>query len=182
MQNNQTRTLDRPILKTDRLKLRRPDTGDIASIVAIAGDWEVSRRLGRVPHPYGEKDAVFFLGTVVPKEWTWAITWLETGELIGMVGLSPAPGDQTAELGYYLSPRFWGIGVATEAGKAVVHHGFVAIGFQSLISHYFSDNPASGRVLRKLGFIETGPVTRPCLAVGSMQPSVEMHLDRGRSG
>jgi hypothetical protein len=51
MQNNQTRTLDRPILKTDRLKLRRPDTGDIASIVAIAGDWEVSRRLGRVPHP-----------------------------------------------------------------------------------------------------------------------------------
>jgi [ribosomal protein S5]-alanine N-acetyltransferase len=66
----------------------------------MAGDWEVARRLGRVPHPYSEKDAFSFLETVVPNEWVWAITRLESGELVGMVGLNPGPGHDTAELGY----------------------------------------------------------------------------------
>jgi [ribosomal protein S5]-alanine N-acetyltransferase len=180
MENRHIRTLDRPVLNTGWLLLRQPDTGDIGSTMAIAGDWEVARRLGRVPHPYGEKDAFFFLETVVPNEWVWAITWLESGQLVGMVGLSPGPRNETAELGYYIARRSWGIGIATEAAKAVVDYGFDTLRLRRLTSGYFLDNPASGRVLSKLGFVEIGRATRPCLATGSILPSVEMRLDAGR--
>jgi [ribosomal protein S5]-alanine N-acetyltransferase len=149
----------------------------------MAGDWEVARRLGRVPHPYSEKDAFSFLETVVPNEWVWAITRLESGELVGMVGLNPGPGHDTAELGYYVARGSWGIGIATEAAKRVVGYGFGTLGLRRLTSGYFLDNPASGRVLSKLGFVEVGRATRPCLATGSTLRSIEMRLEAGeRSG
>jgi RimJ/RimL family protein N-acetyltransferase len=182
MENRDTRTSDLPVLKTGRLVLRQPDTGDIGSIIGIAGDWEVARRLGRVPHPYSERDAFLFLETVVPKEWVWAITFLESGELIGMVGLSPGPGRESAELGYYVARRYWGIGIATEAAASAVDYGFDALGLRRLTAGYFRDNPASGCVLGKLGFVEVGRATRPCLATGWVLPSVEMRLEAaGRS-
>ena len=178
MRNPDTWTTDRPELKTERLLLRQPNTGDIGSIIAIAGDWEVSRRLGRVPHPYHEKDALFFLENVVPHEWTWAITWLESGELVGMVGLAPGQlGENAAELGYYVARKAWGRGIATEAGRAVVRYGFDTLKLPRLTSGYFVDNPASGRVLSKLGFVETGRSTRLCVAIGSILPSIEMQLE-----
>ena len=180
MQNSDIKASDCPVLKTERLLLRGPDARDVGAIVSIAGDWEVSRRLGRVPHPYSEKDARFFLETVVPNELTWAITWPETGELIGMVGLKPEAGGTAAELGYWVARRWWGIGIATEAARAVVDYAFDTLQRPWLTAGYFLDNPASGRVLGKLGFVETGPEMRPCLAVGSTLPSMELQLEAGR--
>jgi nicotinate dehydrogenase subunit A len=52
MPGGDERTKQRPALQTERLMLRRPDAGDVGSITAIVGDWEVVRRLARVPHPY----------------------------------------------------------------------------------------------------------------------------------
>src|ERR1700722_5300412 len=182
MPTAEERTRDRPILETARLRLRRPEAGDIASIMAIAGDWDVARRLSRVPHPYGETDARFFLETIVPTEWTWAITFRASGELIGMTGLTPQPAHDVAELGYYVARPHWGIGIATEAARAVVEYGFRAAGLARLTSGYFLDNPASGRVLRKLGFVEVGRTERHSLASGSTAPSVEMLLDAAPPG
>jgi RimJ/RimL family protein N-acetyltransferase len=59
-------------LDTARLHLRPPVEQDAAAIIAIAGDWEVARRLGRVSHPYTDADVRFFLDYVVPSEPTWA--------------------------------------------------------------------------------------------------------------
>ena len=83
MSNGDERIKARPTLKTERLLLRRPETGDARAIMGIVGDWEVVRRLTRVPHPYSESDAHFFLNTVVPDEWVWAITWRESREVVG---------------------------------------------------------------------------------------------------
>jgi RimJ/RimL family protein N-acetyltransferase len=168
----------RSVLETARLALRRPDSGDIAAIVAIAGDWEIARRLARVPHPYGEADARFFLEKIVPAEWVWAITLRASQELVGMVGLTPDAEPTTAELGYYVARRHWGQGIATEAARSVVACGTDRLGLRRITSGHFVDNPASGRVLSKLGFVQTGRAERPCLATGeSGRPSVELHLD-----
>ena len=177
MLNGDERTKERPTLKSERLLLRRPDVGDIGSIMAIVGDWEVVRRLARVPHPYRETDAHFFLNTVVPNEWVWAITLRESREMVGMVGLTPEADPDTVELGYYVAHGHWGKGIATEAAGLVVHHGIHSLGLRRIRSGHFVDNPASGRVLSKLGFIEIGRSERPCLAIGSTQPSVEVHLE-----
>lgn len=169
---------ERPELVTERLSLRRPDDRDVDHIVGIVGDWEVARRLARVPHPYGPADARFFLEQVVPAEWVWAITLLDSDELIGAIGLTPEAAAETAELGYWLSPSHWGRGITTEAANPVVSFGFETLGLPHLTSGYFVDNAASGRVLEKLGFVQTGRVMRPCLAVGSERPAVTMQLRR----
>jgi [ribosomal protein S5]-alanine N-acetyltransferase len=78
-------------------------------------------------HPYGEEDAQFFLDIIVRNEWVWAIIWRTSGELVGMIGLTPEAGHDAAELGYYVDRRHWGIGIATEAAKAVVYHGIHAL-------------------------------------------------------
>ena len=168
----------RPELTSRRLLLRRPRGGDEPAIVDIVGDWEVARRLSRVPYPYGSMDARFFLEQVVPDEWVWAITLHGSDQLLGVVGLTPEEGTGTAELGYWLSRRQWGRGIATEAAKAVVAYGFDVLDLPWITSGYFEENPASGRVLGKLGFVETSRARRGCLAVGADVPSVEMRLSR----
>lgn len=173
---------NRPDLATERLILRRPDDRDVDAIVSVVGDWEVARRLARVPHPYGPADARFFLDHVVPAEWVWAVTLRDCDALLGAIGLTPEQGVDAAELGYWLSPTHWGNGITTEAARAVVAFGFENLGLPVLTSGYFEDNPASGGVLRKLGFVETGRVMRPCLAAGGEVPSVTMELTHPTQG
>ena len=172
---------DRPTLRTERLLLRRPEYDDIEAIVRIAGDWEIARRLARMPHPYGAAEARYFLDEIVPNEFVWAATSRETGEIIAIIGLAPEPDQREAELGYYVSRDWWGHGIATEAGRAVVAYGIDVLALDRIFSGHFADNPGSGRVLLKLGFAETGRGERFCLAEGSMKPSVEMELRRNAS-
>jgi RimJ/RimL family protein N-acetyltransferase len=161
-------------LDTARLHLRQPVEQDADAIISIAGDWEVARRLARVPHPYTDADARFFLNHVVPNEPTWAILWRETSRLIGVISLAPAPDGQSAELGYYIARGHWGRGVATEAALAVAKVGFESFGYFKLTSGFHADNPASGRVLAKLGFTIVGASSRPCLADGKDKSSVDV--------
>ena len=169
---------DRLDLATDRLILRRPNYSDVDAIVKGVGLWEVARRLARVPYPYGPDDARFFLDKIVPAEWVWAVTLRGSDVLLGTIGLTPEAGADTAELGYWLIPAQWGKGIATEAARAVVAFGFKNLGLSVITSGFFEDNPASGRVLHKLGFIETRRVMRPCLAAGASALSVRMKLSR----
>ncbi|MEG8054909.1 GNAT family N-acetyltransferase [Sphingomonas aerolata] len=114
---------NRPDLATERLSLRRPNDRDVDAIVGVVGNWEVARRLARVPHPYGPADARFFLDHVIPAEWVWAVTLLGSDTLLGVIGLTPEEGADAAELGYWLSPAHWGSGITTEAARAVVAFG-----------------------------------------------------------
>lgn len=168
---------ERPVLTTERLVLRHPRDDDIPAIIAIAGDLDVARRLARIPHPYGEADARFFLDEVVPRELVWVLTARTPARVVGVAGLAPSEHGGVAELGYYLAPAYWGQGLATEAARAILDFGFGVAGYSSIVASYFVSNPASGRVLRKAGFVETGRAESRCLATGLVEPSVSMLLD-----
>lgn len=165
-----------PTLHTARLRLRRPYEGDIDAIVRLADDWEVASRLGRLPHPYTHDDARFFLEEIVPAEWAWAIEDAASGALLGMVGLTPGEDGTSAELGYWLGREHWGRGFATEAAGAVVRYAREGLRLATLTSAHFTDNPASGRVLGKLGFSIDGHALQPCLALGRDLPSTRFSL------
>ena len=167
---------DRLILETERLILRCPSDRDIPAIIAMAGNLEVSRRLSGIPHPYSEADARFFLDEVVFDGWTWGITLKPSDTLIGIVGLTPEADSHIAELGYYIDRRHWGRGIATEAAQRVIHHGLTTLNLRQIISDHFINNPASGRVLAKLGFTRIGKDKRPCLATGTIEPSANLLL------
>src|SRR5699024_10331451 len=77
----------------------------------------------------------------------------EGAKLIGSAGIS-RDGDDV-ELGYWIARAHWGQGYATEAARAVLSQAR-ALGHKQLVASHFVDNPASGRVLRKVGFCPTG--------------------------
>ena len=81
-----------------------------------------------------------------------AIVLPDSGKLIGNCGLRRKQhNDWEADVGFELSPEFWGRGFATEAGKAMVKFGFSDLKLHRISSWCIADNAASGRVLEKLG-------------------------------
>ncbi len=165
-------------LRTDRLALRPPAATDADDIVRYAGDIDVARNLARVPHPYGPEDAAFFLNDIVPGACVWAVERFEDTHFLGVISLSPFDGAADAELGYWFGKPFWGNGYATEAARAVVAYAD-ARGLSLLSSGYFDFNPASGRVLEKVGFEKTGLSTRTSAANRAARLHVEMTRRRG---
>lgn len=143
-------------VRTRRLTLR-PGWPEDAPALARAIDHEaVVRNLSRVPWPYSIEAAETFLA-----HWTdtrFLVFEHQAGAvaLIGCVGIDPA-GNETHELGYWFTPGAWGKGYATEAARGVLAAARAA-GIRRVTSGHFVDNPASGRVLRKLGFRPTGRV------------------------
>ena len=91
-----------------------------------------------------------------------------------MVGLTLDQSDATLELGYYLARSHWGCGIATEAGAAITAYGLGLAGPGRIVAGYHDDNPASGRVLAKLGFVAVGTGERHCLATGTSHRSIEL--------
>ncbi len=73
------------------------------------------------------------------------------GELIGVAGLDRMP-DGEVELGYWIARDHWNRGYACEAARHMIEIARAELKLPRLVAGYFVDNPASGRVLEKLGF------------------------------
>jgi RimJ/RimL family protein N-acetyltransferase len=114
----------------------------------------------RIPWPYALGDAESFLADPRPEGGLFCLILSHEGRdggapaLVGGIGVRPA--ERGDELGYWLTPDAWGRGYATEAGRAVLGMARHALGCRRLVASHYVDNPASGRVLRKLGFRPTG--------------------------
>lgn len=149
-------------IKTQRLTLRPFNESDAGRIAYLAGDYDVARMCGRVPHPYPLSAAYSFLGTIkkareTGAEHAFAVTAPFDG-LIGAIGVNRIgdPADATWELGYWFGMPYWGLGYASEAGRALMDWARDQLGAKVFGAGHFVDNPASGNVLRKLGFVHTG--------------------------
>lgn len=145
--------------RTQRLMLRPGWTEDAPELARAIGHHEVIRNLSRVPWPYTPDDARAFLTrTGESGSASLLVCALEhgTSRIVGGVGFGPYDGEPH-ELGYWITPDAWGRGYATEAGEALVHIARM-LRIPRLTAGHYVDNPASGRVLRKLGFRATGRV------------------------
>ena len=137
-----------PTLETTRLKLRPYSEADIPELVPLIGAREVAATTLRIPHPYTEQDARDSQET--GRIWL-AITLLSDSRQIGGIGLRVDDQHQHAELGYWLGVPYWGEGYATEAARELLHCGFEDLGLHRIFASHFKHNPASGRILVKLG-------------------------------
>jgi len=166
-----------PTLTTPRLFLRAPAATDAAAIAALANDLAVARWLSRMPHPYGLDDARAYIADVVPKEWAWLIAEREDRRVLGVISLWPAASADAVELGYWIGRPFWGQGYATEAAGAVVAHGRKALAGRPFVASFAEDNPASARVLAKLGFAPVGRSERHIRSLGVSRPHIDVRLE-----
>ncbi len=158
-------------LSTPRLRLRTPEAADARNIAVLANDPDVARMTTRMPHPYSPADAEMFLKACAEhdprRERVFAIEQAN-GVLVGMMGFHPNPAGRT-EIGYWLGRPYWGQGLATEAALAALAWAERDWGRRYVLAGHFADNPASGQVLCKTGFLYTGDVEpRHSLARGDV--------------
>ena len=146
--------------RTDRLLLRPGWREDAPALYAAIAEEAIVRNLASAPWPYTLADAEAFLSTepdpAQPRMLIFRRT-LDAPELAGAIGFGRRP-EGGIEFGYWIARRFWGRGFATEAGRAVIAFARDSLRLQRLNAGHFLDNPASGRVLEKLGFKPTGIV------------------------
>jgi len=96
--------------------------------------------------------------------------------MIGSIGLRPIIRNKISELGFWYGQASWGYGYATEVGNAVIEHAFNDLNLTKIIAGHFVANPASGKVLKKLGFLQIGRSPRECMAQNKMLAHVELEL------
>lgn len=171
-------------IRSERLFLRPGWPEDWREIVDRIDDERVIRNLSRAPWPYTEDDARRLVSAPQDTTLPHFVITLPGGDgarILGCIGLLNAGGGEV-ELGYWIAREHWGQGYATEAARAVL--GLAqALGHRRLVAHHFADNPASGRVLAKLGFRQTGHLReRPCAVRGGLTPAIAYALDLDAPG
>ena len=164
--------------RTPRLLLRPGFPEDAPALAQAIGDELIVRNLSTAPWPYGIRDAEAFLASardpVLPSFLVFERT-AGAPRLIGSCGLGRRPSG-AVEMGYWIARSHWGRGFATEACTALL--GIArALGLPQLEASHFIDNPASARVLDKLGFVSTGLIApRMSCARGAEMPARLMRL------
>ena len=164
------------MMETERLILRPWRESDAEALFKYASDPDVGPRAGWPPHKSVD-ESMQIIRTVFNTPTMWAVELKETGEAIGCVGYLPAsvsnlqiPDDQ-CEVGYWIGKPYCGRGICTEALRLVIDYCFNEKHFTILWGDFFPGNPASGRVMQKCGFTDTGrEVLCPNLEIGSDQP------------
>jgi RimJ/RimL family protein N-acetyltransferase len=167
--------------RTPRLLLRPGFPEDAPALAAAIADEAIVRNLVVVPWPYRLRDAEAFLAAprdpILPSLLVFERTRGEP-RLVGSCGLGRRPSG-AVELGYWVARSCWGRGIASEACRALVDIAR-ALALPQLEGSHFVDNPASGRVLEKLGFEPVGIVApRMSCARGHEVPARLMRLQLG---
>lgn len=164
--------------RTERLLLRPGFPEDAPALAAAIADESIARNLANVPWPYSMRDAEAFLASprdpILP-----SLLIFERGDcapqLVGACGLGRRPSG-AVEMGFWIGRSYWGRGYATEACAALIEIART-LGLASVEGSHFLDNPASARVLEKLGFEPIGIVApRLSRARGTEVPARLMRL------
>lgn len=145
-----------PTLNTQRLVLRPFTPGDAPRVQELAGAPEIAATTLRIPHPYPKGYAAQWIaghaGMFEAGEGVvFAIVRRRDAALVGCTGLQCDTENRNAELGYWIGVPYWNRGYATEAARMTVAFGFAGFGLHAIKSSYFGSNPASGRVMEKIG-------------------------------
>jgi RimJ/RimL family protein N-acetyltransferase len=146
--------------RTERLLLRPGWIEDAPALHGAITDKAIVRNLAHAPWPYSMLDAENFLTRERRPTEASSLIFLRSEEaprLIGGIGFGRMPTGEM-ELGYWIARPHWGRGYATEAGRAVLDYARDSLRIPRLAAGHFIDNPASGRVLAKLGFHSLGRV------------------------
>jgi RimJ/RimL family protein N-acetyltransferase len=148
--------IEQPILCTSRLILRRFTLADAPDVQRLAGERDIARYTLSIPHPYADGMAEQWIGShderlASGQGTAFAITLRSGGLLIGAIGLEINQEHHRAELGYWIGKPYWGQGYCTDAARAVVRFAFEDLKLNRVHASHFSNNPASGRVMQKVG-------------------------------
>ena len=164
-------------LQTERLILRSLTLEDAQDVQRFAGDRDIALMVLRIPHPYEDDMAEEWIRACADaykkdEAINFAITLRTDRNLIGTIGLELEQENERAELGYWIGKPYWNLGYATEAARAVVAYSFEVLKLNRIYAYHFTRNPASGRVLKKIGMHYEGCRRQHTKKWGSFEDSI----------
>ena len=178
--------VEQPSLQTERLLLRPFVLADAADVQRLAGEREIAAFTTNIPHPYEDGVAEQWIGTHQEafeqgRAAHWAIVLRDRGLLIGAIGLSIQREHARAEMGYWIGRPYWGRGYCTEAARAVLRYGFTVLGLNRIYAAHMRSNPASGRVMQKIGMRYEGRLRQHVLKWGVFEDLEVYSILKGES-
>ena len=169
-------------IHTERLTLRPPRLSDAKTMARRINDPDILRMTATLPMPYFSLVAEFWLMRAAANwrrgvSYPYAIT-SENDEIMGVVELYKNENNDW-EIGYWIAKKFWGMGYMPEAVKALLSEAFHTLDMAYIDAGHYNDNPASGRVLEKLGFIAKNHTSNTYSVARSQRfTSIEFRLYR----
>ncbi len=150
-----------PEIFTTRLHLRAFAEADAPDVQRLAGDRRVAETTMLIPHPYPDGAAEAWIATheaawELGRGLVFAVTLRASGDLIGAIGFTIKTEPRESEIGYWIGVPYWNQGYCTEAAGALVDYLFQTFHVDCVRAHHFTRNPASGRVMEKIGMQPVG--------------------------
>ncbi len=157
------------ILYSERLTLRPFLQSDAAQVTTYINDPRIYLNVGRIKPGQSVAETRNWIashasGTAGETDFVRAI--MSDNVILGAVGAHRQARTDPFEIGYWIAPEAWGHGYATEAAKTLIGWLEATRDTRVTVSGHFADNPASGRVLSKLGYLYAGRSTMFCLGRG----------------
>ena len=148
-------------VETERLILRKLEQRDAPLYFErISSREAVAKTMLWEPHQHPDETEALVARCVQwyadPTFCRWAIALKSDDTIIGVADLLRFTEDHGCSFAYMIGEEFWGQGYATEALRAIFAYGFDHLGLEQIEADHFSDNPASGRVMQKLGMQHIG--------------------------
>ena len=138
--------------------------GDEDSLVECMKTDDISRYTLRIPFPYSKEDAIFWINYCQQQGiekgclWFFAIRINENGPVIGGISINDII-DGIAEIGYWLSPTYWGQGIIPAVIITFcnyIENNNHLYNIKRFEAHIFTENIQSQRAIIKCGFIYDG--------------------------
>ena len=157
------------IFKSKRLGFRKWTTNDLKAFAEINTDLKVMEHF---PNTLTESETANFIERLINHQnkrgyCYFATEILETGELIGFIGLAYQTYDTkftpATDIGWRLKPSAWGKGYATEGAKKCLDFAFTQLNITKIISTCTQQNKNSENVMKKIGMIKQGNFKHPNL-------------------
>ena len=162
------------ILKTQRLVIKKPELKDKQPLIDALNNWEVVKWLVKIPSPYTAENADDWI-TQFSKD-NYAFNIYLDDHVIGGIGLEWENKHSVYALGYWLDQEHWGKGYTTEACKKLLNYAAQDLKITKIKSAYLINNNKSAKVLKKLGFQETGKGSKYSLSRKKEVEHIELEL------
>ncbi|STR45114.1 GNAT family N-acetyltransferase [Iodobacter fluviatilis] len=166
-----------PTLETDRLILSPFSFDDAPAVQRLAGDFAIADTTATISHPYPDGAAESWIASnaslwQVKQTLALAIRSKKDETLLGAISLFDILPEHRAELGYWIGQPFWGMGYASEAGHAILAFGFTELKLKRIHAEHLARNPASGRVMEKIGLKQEGVLRQQAIKWGKLEDVV----------
>lgn len=151
---------NRPELRSSRLWLRPFQSTDEKRMEELINDREIAANTRSIEYPYPQGAAIQWIEShpqlwIEGKSAVFAIS-KPNGDLMGAIGLRIDSANHNAELGFWMGREFRNLGFTSEAARAVLRFGFGQLALRKIHASHLARNPASGRVMLKVGMKQEG--------------------------